>query len=271
MSLNQEFKNYETIKVKYKDNVASVILNRPEVRNAFNNTMIKEITDAYTRLSTEKEVRVIVMRGEGKALCSGADLNWMRDVAKYSFEDNLDESLDIAKCMYAIYSCPKPTIARAHGAVIGGGTGLVSAHDMAFAADDTVFSLSEVKIGVVPACIAPYVVKRIGEVGARELMLSGERINGTQAEKFRLVNESVPLDKLDALIDKKVTLLKSSGPNAVKVCKQLLYHISNTWTLSEARTETARMIAELRASSEGQEGMAAFLEKRKPGWVKGGE
>jgi methylglutaconyl-CoA hydratase len=175
--------------------------------------------------------------------------------------------MNLSRCFHAIYTCSKPTIAVVHGAAIGGANGLLAACDMAYADDDTVFSLSEVKIGIVPACISPYVVKRTGEYGSRELMLTGRRIKGPEAERFGLINRSLSASELEAAVEETTRVLLSSGPAAVAQCKRLLFDVANTWPLDTAMVETARMIAEIRLSEEGQEGMAAFLEKRKPNWV----
>ena len=259
-------KTYETLETQITNQVATIWLNRPDIRNAFNEVMIGELIKAMNEVSAMQDVRVIVMRGRGKSFCAGADLSWMRDVATYSYEQNLKESLQLSDCFYTIYNCPKPTIAVVHGAAIGGANGLLSACDMAICDDDTVFSLSEVKIGIVPACISPYVIKRVGEFGARELMLTGRRINGKEAEHFRLVNKSLPAAELDAYLADLIALLMSSGPKAMTQCKTLIDDVSNKITLEEALEYTAKMIAEIRASEEGQEGMAAFLEKRKAKW-----
>jgi methylglutaconyl-CoA hydratase len=192
----------------------------------------------------------------------------MRGVANYSFEQNFKESLNLSKCFFTIYTCKKPTIAVVHGAAIGGANGLLASCDFAYADDNTTFSLSEVKIGVVPACISPYVTKRVGEYGSRELMLTGRRIKGKEAEHFRLVNKSLPTEELEGYISSVVDLLRTSGPKAMSQCKNLIYNICNLETLEQAMESTARMIAQIRASEEGQEGMAAFLEKRKPNWTK---
>jgi methylglutaconyl-CoA hydratase len=259
---------YKTIEIERVDRVATVWLNRPEIRNAFNEVMIGELISAFNELSNEETVQIIVLRGKGKAFCAGADLNWMRDVATYSYEQNLKESLQLSECFNTIYNCPIPTIAVVHGAAIGGANGLLAACDMAICDDETVFSLSEVKIGIVPACISPFVMKRVGEYGSKELMLTGRRINGKEAEWFRLVNKSLPSRDLNDYLDKLKSMLLTSGPKAVGHCKVLIDQVSNKITLQEALTYTAKMIAEIRSSDEGQEGMAAFLEKRKPNWVK---
>lgn len=257
---------FNTIETQITNQIATIWLNRPDIRNAFNEVMIGELIKAMNQVSAMQDVRVIVLRGRGKSFCAGADLNWMRDVATYSYDQNLKESLQLSDCFYTIYNCPKPTIAVVHGAAIGGANGLLSACDMAICDDETVFSLSEVKIGIVPACISPYVIKRVGEFGARELMLTGRRINGREAEHFRLVNKSLPAEELDAYLSNLISLLMSSGPKAMTQCKTLIDQVSNKITLEEALEYTAKMIAEIRASEEGQEGMAAFLEKRKAKW-----
>jgi len=260
-------KTYNTIETFIADAVLTIRLNRPEKHNAFNEVMLHELTDIFTRVQQMKEVFCIVLRGNGKSFCAGVDLNWMKDVAKNSYEKNYKESLYLAECFYTMYTCPKPTIAVAHGSVLGGANGLLSACDMAYCSDDAVFSLSEVKIGIVPACISPYVIKRVGEYGARELMITGRRISGKEAEAFRLVNRSLPAAEVEAAVDAVIAQLRSSGPAAMSHCKTLIDKVSNTLTMKEAIEFTARMIAEIRASEEGQEGMNAFLEKRKPGWV----
>jgi methylglutaconyl-CoA hydratase len=192
----------------------------------------------------------------------------MRDVAKYSYEQNFKESLNLSKCFYTIYTCKKPTIAIVHGAAIGGANGLLASCDFAYADDNTTLSLSEVKIGIIPACISPYVMKRVGEYGSKELMISGKRIKGPEAEHHRLVNKSLPSEELESYVDSVIDLLRTSGPMAMTQCKNLIFNVANQESLEEALESTAKMIAEIRASKEGQEGMAAFLEKRKPNWVK---
>ncbi|UCG28817.1 MAG: enoyl-CoA hydratase/isomerase family protein [Bacteroidales bacterium] len=259
--------DYKTILYEYKDQIAIIWLNRPQIRNAFNETMISELIDCFLDVNEKENVRVVLLKGKGKSFCAGADLNWMRDVTKYSYEENYQESYRLSKCFYSIYTCRKPTIAVVHGAAIGGANGLLAACDMAYCDHETVFSLSEVKIGVVPACISPYILKRMGEFPARELMLTGRRIKGTEAEKLRLVNQSLPMKDLENHVNAVIELLKTSGPGAISHCKNLIFDVSNKITLEKALEYTARMIAEIRASSEGQEGMKAFLEKRPPDWV----
>jgi len=259
--------NYTTIDLAVENGLAHISLNRPDIRNAFNEVMINEITHAFRTVEAMESVRVILLKGTGKAFCAGADLNWMRDVSRYSYDQNYAESYRLSDCFFAIYNSPKPTIAIVHGAAIGGANGLLAACDIAICEKDTVFSLSEVKIGIVPACISPYIIKRVGEYGARELMLTGRRIKGYEAESYRLVNKSLPADEMDAYINEMVGSLLTSGPDAITQCKTLIDKVVNHLSMTDALEYTARMIAEIRSSKEGQEGMAAFLEKRKPNWI----
>ncbi|MBM3404577.1 MAG: enoyl-CoA hydratase/isomerase family protein [Bacteroidetes bacterium] len=260
-------KLYETIQTTQVDGVFTVSLNRPEVHNAFNKTMLEELAACFEEVKNNDAI-CLILRGNGKSFCAGVDLNWMKAVARNSYEVNYQESLLLSKCFLAIYTCPKPTIALVHGVSLGGANGLLSACDLAYCADDATFSLSEVKIGIVPACISPYVVKRVGEYGTKELMLTGRRINGKEAESFHLVNKSVPPAQLDAAAEETIKHLRTSGPAAMSHGKKLIFEVTNNLSLLEAYDFTARMIAEIRASEEGQEGMNAFLEKRKPKWVK---
>ena len=259
---------YETIELEFANSVATIWLNRPELHNAFNLRMLEEIIDAVESVNSRNDIICAVIRGRGKSFCSGVDLNWMKDVTKNSYEQNYNESLQLSKCFYTIYKCKKPTIAIVHGVSIGGANGIVSSCDFAYCADDATFSLSEVKIGIIPACISPYVIKRVGEYAAKDLMLTGKRINGKEAEQYRLVNKSNDIKELDLYVENIISLLKTSGPDAMKQCKDLIFQISNNLSLEEAYDYTAKIIAEIRESVEGQEGMTAFLEKRKPKWVK---
>ena len=260
--------NYTTIQIETVNQIATVWLNRPKIHNAFNEVMISELIDAFNELGKNNSVRIILLRGKGKSFCAGADLNWMRGVANYSYEQNFQESLNLSKCFFAIYTCPKPTIAVVHGAAIGGANGLLAACDFAYADENTTFSLSEVKIGIIPACISPYVYKRVGEYNAKELMLTGKRFKGPEAEKKGLVNKSLKESELQAYVEDICAHLWTSGPEAMKLCKSLLFDVANEWSMDDALVKTAEIIAQIRASEEGQEGMAAFLEKRKPKWVE---
>jgi len=260
-------RKFETILAAKEGKVFRVTMNRPQVHNAFNATMIGDLTEAFDMAKSDDDVRIVILTGAGQSFCAGADLNWMREIIHYSYEQNLRESLQVAELMKAIYELPKPTIARINGAVIGGGTGLLSACDIVVASDKARFGLSEVKIGLVPAAIGPYVIRRIGESAAHELFLTGERFDAHRALEIGLVNKVVPHAALDEKVDELVRLLLSSGPEAIAKCKELLHKVPGM-SLEEAKVYTAEMIARLRVSPEGQEGMASFLEKRKPRWAK---
>jgi len=259
-------RKFETLEANLDHGILTVFLNRPEIHNAFNETMLKELIGIFEDVDNP-ETLCIVLRGKGKSFCAGVDLQWMKAVSRNSYEKNHKESLLLSKCFETIYTCPKPTIAVAHGSVLGGANGLLASCDLAYCTDTAVFSLSEVKIGIIPACISPYVIKRIGEYGARELMLTGRRITGKEAQTFRLVNKSVAPELLEETVAETIADLRTSGPEAMKHCKTLIHEVCNHLTMKEAYDYTARMIADIRASEEGQEGMIAFLEKRKPKWV----
>ena len=261
-------KSYQNIEFEFENNIGTVLLNRPEKHNAMNAEMIAEIIDCFFEINNMSEVRIVLLRGRGKSFCAGADLNYMKGIAEFGYDENYHDSLQLAKCFNVIYTCQKPTIAIVQGAAIGGANGLLAACDFVYCTDETKFAFSEVKLGIVPATISPYVVKRIGEYGARDLMLTGRRFLGKEAEYYRLVNKSLPAEELEDQINSTIKVLMSSGPDAIAACKLLLYNISNKINFVNSIDYTANLIAELRASKEGQEGMAAFLEKRKPNWVK---
>lgn len=261
-------KKYETIEFELKDRVGTLWLNRPDVHNAFNNIMLAEIIDCVEQANENNDIICLIIRGRGKSFCAGVDIQWMRDVAKNSYDVNYTESLQLSKCFYTIYKCKKTTIAMVHGVSLGGANGILSACDMAYCDNDATFSLSEVKIGIIPACISPYVIKRVGEYGSRDLMLTGKRIKGPEAEDYKLVNKSFTTEKLEEYLGSVIDFLKTSGPQAMTHCKNLIFNIANNLTLEEAYDYTAKMIADIRSSDEGQEGMEAFIEKRKPNWVK---
>ncbi|MCD6333193.1 MAG: enoyl-CoA hydratase/isomerase family protein, partial [Bacteroidales bacterium] len=222
--------NYQTIQFITDHDTGILYLNRPEIHNAFNEVMIAEIIDCFTEIEKNRQIRYVVLKGRGKSFCAGANLNWMRDVADYSYEQNLRESNQLSACFETIYNCSKPTIAVVHGAVIGGANGLMAACDFAYCAEDTVFSLSEVKIGIIPACISPFVLKRTGEFWAKELMLTGKRFDGHEARAIGLVNKSVPFKELDRELESLLSVLKTSGPEAIKQCKVLISEVVNHLT-----------------------------------------
>jgi methylglutaconyl-CoA hydratase len=258
--------DFETLYIGIDGPVATMTFNRPDTRNAFDAQMILDITNGVAQVNSMDDIRVLVITGAGSAFSSGADLNYMKSMRDFSFEENLADAESIVDCMQAIFTCVKPTIARVNGASIGGGNGLVCACDIAVAAEEAVFSLSEVKIGIVPACIAPYVLRRVGEANTRYLMLTGRRLNGIEAAQFGIVNFAVPLANLDNEVNAVIEKLLTSGPQAISRVKELIRDVPSM-RFPEARAYTAKMLAELRTSEEGQEGLSAFLEKRKPKWV----
>lgn len=258
---------FQTIRMDIEDKVARITFARPEVHNAFNAVMIAELAQAFGKLKDDRCVRVVVLTGEGKSFCAGADINWMREIIDYSYEQNLSESLQLAEALNDLFTLPKPTIAMVNGSAIGGGNGFLSACDIAVAAEEAQFGLSEVKIGLVPAAISPFVIRKIGESKAREYFLTGKRIPAVEAQEIGLVNQVVPREKLAGTVDDLVGLLLTSGPEALASCKELIFRVPQM-TLGEVKEYTARMIADLRISEEGQEGMASFLEKRKPDWTE---
>jgi methylglutaconyl-CoA hydratase len=227
--------------------------------------MIGELRRALRTLAGEPDVRVIVLSGRGSSFCAGADLAWMRDAARFSRGENEHEALELVNCLYDLYAVAKPTIARVQGSAIGGGIGFVSACDIAVASTEARFGLSEVKIGLVPAAISPYVLRRIGENRAREYFLTGERFDARRAEEIGLVNMTVEPAELDPKVDEIIASLLSSGPEAIAKAKKLLSRVPGM-DFTEAKRYTAEMIAGLRVSAEAQEGMAAFLEKRRAKW-----
>ena len=259
-------KKFETILFDITDGIARVTLNRPDVHNAFNGQMLADLIEAFGAISDMgTDVRVVVLTGEGKSFCAGADLLWMKEMVNYSYEENVKDSTLIADAMHGLYNLPQPTIARVNGSAIGGGMGLVTASDIAIAADTAKFSLSEVKLGLVPGCISPYVIMRAGPAACREFFLTGERLTAEKAHRHNLVNYVVSPEELDDTVDELIGRLKSSGPEALAVCKELIHNV-HEMELDEAIPYTVEVIAKMRISAEGQEGMHAFLEKRKPKW-----
>jgi len=259
--------DYTTLRYEKDGPIIRVTFCRPEVHNAFNGDLLAEMDDLFSNLAKDDDIRVVVLTGEGKSFCAGADLNWMRAVINQSFEENLAESNALADLFHKIYSFRRPVIGRINGAAIGGGTGFVAVCDIAVAARSAKFSFSEVKIGVVPACIGPYVIRKMGEGKARELFITGERMNADRAFNVGLVNSVVDDSELDEAVDGIIKALLSSGPEAVAMAKKLVSEVP-AMTPDQFKPYTAEMIARLRISDEGQEGMDAFLNKRKPKWVK---
>ncbi|TET16841.1 MAG: enoyl-CoA hydratase/isomerase family protein [Candidatus Cloacimonadota bacterium] len=257
---------YETITFEVKDRIATIILNRPKVRNAFNWTMIEELFQAFRKIKSDSDIRIAVLTGEGTCFCAGADLNWMKDVMKRSYEENYEESLKLAELFYLLYTLPKPLIGMINGPAIGGGTGFVSVCDIAIASENARFSFSEVRIGLVPSDISPFMIRKCGGEGRiREYFLTGRRLTAEDALNIGLVNKVVPDKQLVTAVQEITNELLQGSPNALRVCKELLEKVP-LLPFDKVREYTAQTLAHLRKSEEAQEGMNAFLEKRKPKW-----
>jgi methylglutaconyl-CoA hydratase len=247
--------------------VASVTLNRPDVRNAFNDEVIAELTQAFTQLGQAKDVRAIVLAAEGSAFCAGADLNWMRRMADYTHAENLADAAQLADMLRVIYTCPKPTLAKIQGDVYAGGMGLVAACDMAVSVDTANYCLSEVKLGLYPATISPYVIRAMGARAAHRYFLTAERFDAPQAHRIGFVHEVVSPDQLDVKVNELTRALMSASPNAVRECKTLLHDVAGRDIDAALIAQTVEGIAGIRASLEGKEGVQSFLQKRKPTWL----
>ena len=255
-----------TLDIQTQDRVARVYLNRPEVRNAFNDGVIAELADSFTRLGRDPGLRAIVLGGHGKAFCAGADLAWMRTMADYDWEGNRADAARLAEMLWAVDDCPLPVVGRVHGDCYAGGMGLAAACDVLVAAEGVHFCLSEARLGLLPATISPYVLRAMGEQAARRYFLTAERFSAAQARAMGFVHELVAPEALDAKVDEIVGLLVANGPAAVQACKRLVRDVAGRPITPELRAETAHRIADVRASAEGREGVQAFLDKREPGW-----
>jgi methylglutaconyl-CoA hydratase len=259
----------QTLDVQRDDGgIARVFLNRPEVRNAFNDAVIAELTRVFTHFSRDTKLRAVVLGGHGKAFCAGADLAWMRAMADYDWEANRADASKLADMLWAVYSCPLPVIGRIHGDCYAGGVGLAAVCDVVVAAENAHFCLSEAKLGLLPATIAPYVVKALGEQAARRYFVSAERFDAVTAKRLGFVHEVAAPEALDAKLDEILAAIVANGPAAVKACKLLVKHVAARPITPELRADTAQRIADIRASDEGREGLQSFLSKRKPSWLR---
>ena len=259
--------DYQTLTIAITDKVATVTLNRPELRNAFNEGAIAELALAFDELGRNELVRAIVLAANGPAFCAGADLNWMKKMAGYSHDENHADALRLADMLRTIYLCPKPTVAKVQGDCYAGGMGLVAACDVVVAAEGVNFCLSEVKLGLIPATISPYVIKAMGEQAARRYFITAERFDAAAAQRMGFAHEVVPMEALDTTVAGIVKALVSNSPHAVAQAKTLVREIVGQPVSDALLDDTARRIAEIRASSEGREGVSSFLEKRKPSWL----
>jgi methylglutaconyl-CoA hydratase len=249
------------------DGSAHITLNRPEIHNAFDDRLIAELTAALAALASDDGVRVVVLTGSGKSFSAGADLNWMRRTSTYGEAENLADARALAKLMATLNELPKPTIARVNGAALGGGTGLVACCDIVVASSHAMFGTTEVRLGLIPAVIGPYVVAAIGVRQARRLMLTGERIDAGEAARIGLVHEVVAADELDAAIATLMEHLLKGGPHALAAAKRLVHDLAGRPIDAELIDYSTRRIAALRATPEAREGVAAFLDKRQASWL----
>ena len=247
--------------------VARITLTMPEIRNAFSDEVIQAITEAFADVGTRADVRAVVLAAEGPAFCAGANLNWMRRMADYTREENLADASKLAAMLRTIAECPKPTIARVQGDVYAGGMGLVAACDMAVSVDTAWYCLSEVKIGLAPATISPYVIRAMGARAAQRYFLTAERFTAAEAHRIGFVHEVVTADALDAKVDELLKALTSASPAAVVACKTLVADVVGRDIDEGLIAYTVEAIANIRASAEGREGVQAFLNKRKPAWL----
>jgi len=256
------------LSIRYDGPRATITLTQPEVRNAFSDEVIAEITAAFTEVGARADVRCVVLAAEGPAFCAGANLNWMRRMADYTREENIQDAGKLAEMLRVIYTCPQPTIARVQGDVYAGGMGLVAACDMAVSVDTAGFCLSEVKLGLIPATISPYVIRAMGARAAHRYFLTAERFDAAEALRTGFVHAVVGADQLDAKVDELARALTSASPNAVRACKKLVMDVAEREINARLIAATVEGIADIRASDEGREGVQSFLQKRKPAWLQ---
>ena len=256
------------LQTEISEGVATMRMNRPDVHNAFDDALIAALTAELRRLDQLPEARVIVLAANGKSFCAGADLNWMRRMGKYSQEENLRDAMALAGLMRTLDGLKKPTIARVQGAAFGGGVGLVACCDIAIASTEAAFSLSEVRLGLIPSVISPYVIAAIGEREARRYFLTAERFDAAEARRIGLVHDVVGSSALDETVARISGQLLKGGPQALAAAKKLIADVSRRSMDDALSADTARRIAAIRVESEGQEGLAAFMEKRPPAWTR---
>ncbi len=247
--------------------VRTITLSRPDVRNAFNDEVIAELKNAFTEAGQAADVRCVVLAAEGSAFCAGADLNWMRRMADYTRDENLADAGELAAMLRVIYECPKPTIARVQGDVFAGGVGLVAVCDMAVSVDSATYCLSEVKLGLIPATISPYVIRAMGARASHRYFLTAERFSAAEAHRIGLLHEVVTVDALDAKVAELTSALVSASPNAVRACKRLVQDVAEREIDDALVAHTVAGIADIRSSAQGKEGVQSFLQKRKPNWL----
>ena len=248
--------------------VAEVWLNRPDVRNAFNDSVIAELTQAFQQLGQEKNLRAIVLSAHGKAFCAGADLNWMRTMSGYSWEENRADAQKLADMLWTLDQCPVPIVGRVQGDCYAGGMGLAAVCDVLIASDNVTFCLSEARLGLLPGPISPYVIRAMGAQAAKRYMVTAERFSATQAQAMGMVHELCTPETLDAKVAEILNTLCGNGPQALRACKRLVQDVAGKPIDEALRIETARRIADIRASDEGKEGLQSFLQKRPAQWTQ---
>jgi methylglutaconyl-CoA hydratase len=258
---------YQTLQLNRSAHAARVSLNRPAVRNAFDDTTVAELTRAFRELGSDRTVRAIVLDAHGPAFCAGADLNWMQRMAAYSDDENRADAALLADMLHTIYCCPQPVLAKVQGDCYAGGMGLVAACDIALTVEHAHFCLSEVRLGLIPATIAPYVIRAMGAQAARRYFVSAERFDAAEALRIGFVHQVVAAEALDATADALLKALVSNSPNAVRQAKQLVRDVGGAPLDAALIARTVEGIAQIRASGEGREGVRSFLEKRKPNWL----
>ena len=246
---------------------AEVWLNRPELRNAFNEGVISELTHAFTQLGADPQLRCITLAGRGKAFCAGADLNWMKAMAGYDWEGNRADAQALADMLFTLYGCPVPIVGRVQGDCYAGGVGLAAVCDVLVAAQGVQFCLSEARLGLLPATIGPYVVRALGEQASRRYFITAERFSAEEAYRLGFVHECVPAEQIDQRVQQIVQTLVANGPAAVKACKRLVQDVAGRPVSDDLRADTARRIADIRVSEEGRAGIRSFLDKTPPPWV----
>ena len=257
----------DVIEIERAGTVARVWLNRPDIRNAFNEDSIAALARTFAGFAGEPGLRAVVLGGRGKAFCAGADLGWMRKMAGYTWDENRADAQALAEMLWTIYRCPVPVVGRIQGDCYAGGVGLAAVCDILVASDAATFCLSEARLGLLPATIAPYVIRALGEQASRRYFATAERFSAAQAHALGFVHELCAPDALDAKVDELVGVLVANGPMATRACKKLVQDVAGREITPELRAETARRIADIRASAEGKEGVSSFLEKRKPSWL----
>ncbi len=264
--MSKEKSNPSIVVTKSKNGVARITLNRAELHNAFDERVIKRLTDAIRNIDLDDRMRILILDAAGKSFSAGADLNWMKRMADYSWEENYQDSLKLAGLMQELHNCRKTTIAIVQGAAFGGGVGLVACCDIVLASDKAIFCLSEVKLGLIPSVISPYVVKAIGERNAKRFFATAEKFDANEAKNIQLIHKIIAHDDLSEFSKDYVNRILANGPKATYQSKQLVNHVSNKPINEDLVRETAQRISDIRASSEGKEGVSAFLEKRPADW-----